>query len=82
MNSKFHERLFIFAASFLLAAVPGEAQAYIDPGTGGMLLQLMLGGFVGLLIILKLYWQRLKALFSRRKPVPTRPTTKPSDQDV
>ena len=52
----------------LLAAVPKEALAYIDPGTGGMLVQLLLGGVAGLLVILKLYWHRLRSLFARRKP--------------
>jgi hypothetical protein len=45
------------------AATP--AYAYIDPGTGGMLLQLLLGGVAGAAVIVRLYWQRLKAGFQR-----------------
>ncbi|MEE2998248.1 MAG: hypothetical protein VX700_13995 [Pseudomonadota bacterium] len=42
------------------------ALAYLDPGTGSIILQLLLGGLAGALVILKLYWFRLKALFSRK----------------
>lgn len=44
---------------------PGKAQAYIDPGAGGMLVQLILGGVAGAAVVLKLYWSRFKARFSR-----------------
>jgi hypothetical protein len=39
------------------------AYAYLDPGTGSMILQLILGGTAGLLIVGKLYWHRLKEFF-------------------
>jgi len=41
------------------------AHAYIDPGTGGMLLQLLLGGVAGALVIIKLYWYRLRETLDR-----------------
>ncbi len=47
----------------IVSAAP--AHAYLDPGTGSMLLQLLLGGLVGLLTILKLYWHRIKAFFGK-----------------
>jgi hypothetical protein len=37
--------------------------AYLDPGSGSMLIQLLLGGVAGGAIILKLGWQRLRGLF-------------------
>jgi hypothetical protein len=43
-----------------------RAEAYLDPGSGSMLIQLVLGGVAGLLVILKLYWRRLLALFGVR----------------
>ncbi len=36
------------------------AYAYLDPSTGTMLLQLVLGGVAGMLVITKLYWYNLK----------------------
>ena len=48
-----------------LAAAPTEAFAYIDPGTGGMLVQLLLGGVAGALVIVKLYWYRIRKVAAR-----------------
>ena len=42
---------------------PPAAFAYLDPGSGSMLLQLVLGGLAGLAVIAKLYWHRLLGLF-------------------
>lgn len=41
-------------AAFVLA-IPTPAHAYLDPGTGGMLVQLLLGGIAGAVVIVKLY---------------------------
>jgi hypothetical protein len=35
------------------------AHAYIDPGSGSMMLQLLLGGVAGFIVIVKLYWRRV-----------------------
>ncbi len=50
---------------FLLLSLvePSAAFAYLDPGSGSMLLQLVLGGLAGLAVIAKLYWHRLLGLF-------------------
>jgi hypothetical protein len=37
--------------------------AYIDPSAGGMLMQLVLGGTAGLLVIVRLFWSRIRRLF-------------------
>ena len=36
--------------------------AYLDPGTGSMLLQAVAAGVAGAAVAGKLYWRRLKAL--------------------
>lgn len=43
------------------------AYAYLDPGTGSVLLQGLLAGIAGGMAILKLYWRRFKAFFLRGK---------------
>lgn len=47
---------------------PG-AHAYIDPGSGSVLLQLLLGGIAGIGVVAKLYWEqdktRCRSLFGR-----------------
>lgn len=35
------------------------AEAYLDPGSGSMLVQLLLGGVAGVLVIINLLWRRL-----------------------
>lgn len=52
-----------FAALFLVASAVSPAHAYLDPGTGSMLLQLMLGGVAGLMVIGKLYLRRAQDFF-------------------
>lgn len=42
-----------------------EAHAYLDPGSGGMLLQLLLGGLAGAFAIVKLYFAQLKQFFGK-----------------
>ena len=37
-----------------------DAQAYFDPGTGSMVLQLMMASVLGFLFTLKTYWGKLK----------------------
>lgn len=37
-----------------------SAFAYLDPGTGSMLLQVILGGVAAVGVALKLYWHRIR----------------------
>jgi hypothetical protein len=63
-------------AAVVLAASAGPAHAYIDPGVGGMLLQLLLGGVAGALVVIKLYWHRLKGAVAKmlgRQPPESKP---------
>jgi hypothetical protein len=40
-----------------------QVHAYLDPGSGSMLVQLLLGGVAGAAVIVKLGWQRFRGLF-------------------
>ena len=44
-----------------------SAYAYIDPGTGSMVIQVLIGNLVGLGIAIKVYWYKLKEKFMRKK---------------
>ena len=39
--------------------------AYIDSGTGGLILQMPVGGIAGLGVLMKIRWHRIRARFSR-----------------
>lgn len=51
----------------LLGVAPLPALAYIDPGTGSMLVQSLLAAVAAVLVFGRTLWQRVKQLFSRRK---------------
>lgn len=40
--------------------------AYLDPGTGSIIMQALIGAFLGALVALRMYWERIKAFFSNR----------------
>ena len=49
-----------------------RVDAYLDPGSGSMLVQLLLGGVAGAAVVVKLGWERFKGLFynsSSKEPV-------------
>ncbi len=50
----------IFVGILILLMCPQPVYAYVDPGAGSLLLQLLLGGIAGVLVVGKLYWRRLK----------------------
>jgi hypothetical protein len=47
--------------SILLLLVFTDAFAYLDPGTGSMLLQVILGGVAAVGVAIKLYWHKIRA---------------------
>ena len=57
----------LFVATFLLVShLQGSVQAYLDPGTGSIALQLLIAGVVGVLATVRLYWDRLRSFVFRR----------------
>jgi hypothetical protein len=46
-----------------LAGCSAAAHAYLDPGTGSILVQSLLAGIAGAVAVISLYWQRVKAFF-------------------
>jgi len=49
----------------LLASI--NILAYLDPGSGSMIMQLLVGGVAAAAVALKLYWYRLLRLLRIRK---------------
>ena len=57
-----------FVLFMVLGVVTIEsAQAYLDPGTGSLFIQIILGGVAGLLIAGKLFWHRILVFLRIRK---------------
>ncbi|MCX6114960.1 MAG: hypothetical protein NTV65_07080 [Proteobacteria bacterium] len=55
----------IFVLSFLLPL--NFANAYLDPGTGSILLQVLLAGFLGALLYIKTFFRMVKSWFVKPK---------------
>jgi hypothetical protein len=70
MRLKLASTLFPATLALLFVGISTTgAHAYLDAGTGSMILQVILGGIAGLAIAGKLYWHRLLvALGIRRIP--------------
>lgn len=60
-------KLLSFTAIVLLVGgmFPVQAYAYLDPGTGSFVLQMLVAGLLGAMLYVKLAWANLKLFFSR-----------------
>lgn len=53
-------------ALILALSFSPEAHAYLDPGSGSYMLQILLGTLVAGFFVIKQYWHRLKYFFKER----------------
>ena len=63
MKKRMSLPLLVLIAWLLLEA---PVDAYLDPGGGSMLLQILLGGFAAIGVVWRLYWHRVASLFRRK----------------
>lgn len=54
--------------------------AYLDPGSGSFILQLLVAGILGGLVALRMSWSKLKARFTRRPEGSDEPGTPSEDK--
>ena len=54
-------------SSILASLLSGllKPAVYLDPGSGSYLLQLLIAGAMGALLMLRVYWGKVKAFFAR-----------------
>lgn len=45
------------------------AHAYLDPGTGSFIIQVLIAGFLGGVATIKLWWHKFIGLFSKKKNI-------------
>ena len=81
MNSSFVTPPLIGLGS-LLALFPLSAQAYIDPGTGSLLLQGLIGALAGFMVAASLYWSKIKRFFHKVLGHPTADLDDPPPQSA
>ena len=59
-----HRDLAIGLSATLYLASAAPAQAYIDPGSASLVLQAAIGAIAAGLLVLKIYWRKIKAMLS------------------
>jgi hypothetical protein len=74
MSSALRSSLLAIVGLCLFAA---PASAYLDPGTGSYVFQMVAAALVSVAFILRSYWHRLRNVFGRRPPAP--PSDPPGD---
>ena len=42
--------------------------AYLDPGTGSVVIQAVVGSLLGAMLVIKLYWRKIISFLTGRKP--------------
>ena len=47
--------------------------AYLDPGSGSFLIQLIVAGALGAALAVRMSWNRIKGFFRRKDEAPTEP---------
>lgn len=53
------------AAVFLLLFQSYSAHAYIDPGIGSFVFQMLIAGLVGASFLIKVFWGQIKGFFNK-----------------
>ena len=66
MNMSVSNLKFLFLI-FGLISYTSPAYAYLDPGTGSILLQGLIGGIAAAIAFLSIYWQKVKAFFGKEE---------------
>lgn len=61
MNVKIKATLLVLGVSIIFVE---PAWAYLDPGTGSMIIQGLIAGITGGIVVLRLYWAKVKSFFA------------------
>jgi hypothetical protein len=75
--------LTLIAATMLILVISiAPAYAYLDPGTGSMLIQGFIAAVAAGAMVIKLYWYKIKAFLFRRDHETTPQSESPVDDDA
>lgn len=57
--------ILVLVSLFWILAIPRDTYAYLDPGSGSYMLQLIIGFVFGGIVTLKLFWKKIKSFIRR-----------------
>jgi hypothetical protein len=52
---------------FVVLFFPSDAHAYLDPGTGSIIIQAIVASTAAVLYAVNIYWHKIKTFFKKRK---------------
>ncbi len=65
-SSRFPKTWFVLVVlCFWLLVIPA-AEAYVDPGTGSYVFQVVIGVFLGAAVAVKVFWRRIWGFITRK----------------
>jgi hypothetical protein len=62
-------KVFVFLFVLIVCAKP--AYAYIDPGTGSFIIQVLIAMFAAAAVALNIFWRNIKLFFAKLRGKPT-----------
>lgn len=65
--------------SFLMIVLPSSAYAYIDPATGGLIIQIVIGMVITAIATVKLWWEKFLVLIGKKEKPTTQEATEKKD---
>ena len=68
LKRKLTNAMFVaYLSACLSLLVIAPASAYIDPGSGSIIFQAIVGGAMAIGLTVKVFWRRITAFFSRKR---------------
>jgi len=65
MSKKSFKIMPLFVAAFIFVLFPSFSYAYLDPGTGSYVFQMMIAGLISCAYIVKIYFFNIKRFFKK-----------------
>ncbi len=53
---------------FFKVSILAQITQYLDPGTGSVLLQVLLAALLGIGVSIRLFWRKIKGIFGSEQP--------------
>ena len=60
-----HIRMQVILAFIYVSLLVEPAYAYLDPGTGSLIIQMLIAGLVSSIFAIKIYWKKITDYFRR-----------------
>ena len=66
--------------SFHLVSIDTQLLLYLDPGSGSLIVQLLLAALLGIGITVRLFWNKIRTFFGGKKSLNTEASVEEDDE--